>query len=109
MKSDNFHSSLFEVLRWSFSEGLRDEQRGRQIRRGPVALLSYCVCQRVAALPKLVDFPLQAAVEDYCDSPRTLTFYLTQVSVSGLIKRKREISPLAEAAHLPSMLFLICC
>lgn len=55
---------------------MRDEQTGRQIR--PIALLSYCVCQRVAALPKLVDFPLLAAVEDYCDSPRMLTFYLPQ-------------------------------
>lgn len=58
---------------------MRDEQTGRQIRRGPVALLSYCVCQHVAALPELVDFPLLAAVEDYCDPPRMLTFYLPQV------------------------------
>lgn len=46
----------FEVLRWSFSEGMRDQQTGKKIRRGPVALLSYCVCQRGAALPELVDF-----------------------------------------------------
>lgn len=68
----------FEALRWSFlSKWMRDEQTGRQIRRGPVALLRYCVCQRVAALPELVDFPLLAAVED-CDSPRMLPFYLPQ-------------------------------
>lgn len=68
----------FEVLRWSFSEWMRDEQTGKQIRRGPIASLSYCVCQRVAALPELVDFPLLAPVEDCCDSPRMLTFYLPQ-------------------------------
>lgn len=62
---------------------MRDEQTGRQIRSRPIALLSYCVCQRVAVLPELVDFPLLATVEDSprnspCDSPRMLTFYLPQ-------------------------------
>lgn len=57
---------------------MRDQQIGRQSRRGPIAWLGYCVCQCVAALPKLVDFAFLAAVEDYCDSPRMLTFYLPQ-------------------------------
>lgn len=36
------------------------------------------MCQRAAALPVLVDFLLLAAIEDYRDSPRLLTFSLPQ-------------------------------
>lgn len=50
--------------------------------------------QRVAAMPKLVDFPLLAAVEDYCDSPR-IDFLSASgsLSASGLIKRQSGILP----------------
>lgn len=43
-----------------------------------IALLRYCACQCVAALPVLVDFPLLAAMEDYCDSPSLLIVSLPQ-------------------------------
>lgn len=36
------------------------------------------MCQRVAAVPELVDFLLLVAVEDYGDSPRMPTFCLPQ-------------------------------
>lgn len=68
---------------------------GKEIRRGPIVLLSYCVRVSVSLpCPNLWIFLLSAAVEDYCDSPRMLTRYPPQaLTVSGLTKRLSGILP----------------
>lgn len=72
---------------------------GEWIRCGVIALLRYCVCQCVAALPVLVGFLLLAAAEDYCDSPDFLSISVCLphslhplgTLVSGLIKATQAL------------------